>query len=70
MRQFAEVSPFYPILSFTSCFQHVGQYLVLFSGRALGHYAREREELRVLVNQTGSNCQPKLGVFVCTTPYL
>lgn len=54
MRQFAKVSPFYPILSFTSCFQHVGQHLVLFSGRALGHYARAREKLGVLTNGIGS----------------
>ena len=54
MRQFAKVYPFYPLLSFTSCSQHVGQHLVLFSGRALGHYARSREKLGVLVNKTGS----------------
>ena len=33
-------------------------FLVLFSGRALGHYARAREELRVLVNPIASTCQP------------
>ena len=33
-------------------------FLVLFSGRALGHYARAREELRVLVNPITSTCQP------------
>jgi hypothetical protein len=33
-------------------------FLVLFSGRALGHYARAREKLGAIVNPIGSNCQP------------
>lgn len=34
-------------------------FLVLFSGRALGHYARAREELRVLTNTITSTYQQK-----------